>query len=207
MGPIVTQSTSADDNLTGAGTCGSGTGATYQGRCGYGPRQPLLVISPFAKVNYVDHTVTDQSSILRFIEDNWNLGRIGDDATDAIAGSLLGMFKFQSVPAKAVLLDPATGTVAAAANGTKAVANPKSLVTAWIEAELDGSASVNATQGPLTYQWTQTFPANKLATILGGNTANPVVIMANGPGTYQFTLTVTDSNGVQSSDYASIILQ
>lgn len=44
----------------------------YQDRCGYGPRQPLLVISPYAKVNFVDHTITDQSSILRFVEDNWN---------------------------------------------------------------------------------------------------------------------------------------
>jgi phospholipase C len=35
------------------------------------PRLPLLVISPFAKRNYVDSTMTDQSSILRFI-DNWN---------------------------------------------------------------------------------------------------------------------------------------
>jgi phospholipase C len=70
MGPIVTQSNSADDNLSGAGTCGSGASAIYQGRCGYGPRLPLMVILPFAKVNFVDHTVTDQSSILRFIEDN-----------------------------------------------------------------------------------------------------------------------------------------
>ena len=41
------------------------------GRCGYGTRQPLLVISPFAKRNHVDHTLTDQTSVLKFIEDNW----------------------------------------------------------------------------------------------------------------------------------------
>ena len=45
-------------------------------RCGLGPRQPLLVISPFAKPNFVDHTLTDQASVLRFIEDNWDLGFI-----------------------------------------------------------------------------------------------------------------------------------
>src|SRR5579864_3696360 len=78
MSPIVMQSSTSDDQLNGPGSCGSGTSATYQGRCGYGPRLPLLVISPYAKANYVDDTVTDQSSILRFIEDNWNLGRIGD---------------------------------------------------------------------------------------------------------------------------------
>src|SRR5947199_9555773 len=73
MGPIVSQSTTADDNLTGAGACGNGAGSRYQGRCGYGPRLPLVVISPYAKANYVDHSVSDQSSIVRFIEDNWNL--------------------------------------------------------------------------------------------------------------------------------------
>jgi len=73
------------------------------GRCGYGPRLPLLVISPFARANYVDHTVTDQSSILRFIEDNWNLGRIDQispktvaqgGSFDQIAGTLNSMFDF-----------------------------------------------------------------------------------------------------------------
>ena len=47
-------------------------------RCDYGPRLPLIVISPWVRSNYVDHTVTDQTSVLRFIEDNWNLGRLGD---------------------------------------------------------------------------------------------------------------------------------
>ena len=59
-----------------------------QGRCGYGPRLPLLVISPWARHNFVDHTMTDQTSILRFVEDNWLGGqRIGDGSFDAIANS------------------------------------------------------------------------------------------------------------------------
>ena len=112
MGPIVNQSSTPDDQLTGPGACG-GPNGVYQGRCGYGPRQPLLVISPWAKVNYVDSTVTDQSSTLRFIEDNWNLGRIGDDSADAIAGSLLPMFDFSHGPqAPRLILDPSTGNAA-----------------------------------------------------------------------------------------------
>jgi phospholipase C len=50
--------------------------AGVQGRCGYGPRLPLLIVSPYAKTNYVDHTLTDQTSILRFIEDNWLKGQV-----------------------------------------------------------------------------------------------------------------------------------
>jgi phospholipase C len=82
----------------------------YQGRFGYGPRLPLLVISPFAKQNFVDHGVTDQSSVLRFIEDNWNLGQIGNSSFDALAGSLVNLFDFGSAnPAPALILNPQTG--------------------------------------------------------------------------------------------------
>jgi phospholipase C len=73
---------------------------------------PLLVISPFARQNYVDHQVTDQSSILRFIEDNWSLGRIGNGSTDEKAGTLDGFFDFTSGRRAArLLLDPVTGLV------------------------------------------------------------------------------------------------
>jgi phospholipase C len=207
MGPIVNQSATADDFLNGTGFCGAGGVSPYQSRCGYGPRQPLLVISPFAKVNYVDHTVTDQASILQFIEDNWNLGRIGDNSADAYAGTLLNMFKFTNPPAKAVILDPSTGQAATTgANGTKAVANPKGAFSTWIEAELDGTQSTSFDGGPVTYSWTQ-LPAGKQATITGANSATPFVVLGSGPGTYSFVLTVTDSAGNQSSDTATIILQ
>jgi phospholipase C len=94
MGPIVSQSNTADDALTGAGLCGTAKADAYEDRCGYGPRLPLLVISPFARINAVDHTITDQSSILRSIEDNWNLGRIGNQSFDGLAGPLSNLFDF-----------------------------------------------------------------------------------------------------------------
>jgi phospholipase C len=71
--------------------------------------EPLLVISPWAKVNFVDHGVNDQSSILRFIEDNWNLGGIGDQSFDERAGSLLALFDLRASHTRKLLLDPATG--------------------------------------------------------------------------------------------------
>jgi phospholipase C len=112
MGPIVSQSNTSEDALSSPGHCGTAKSATDQGRCGYGPRLPLLVISALAKVNYVDHTVTDQSSILQLIEDNWNLGRIGGGSFDEKAGSLLGMFDFgDEGQARKLFLDPSTGLV------------------------------------------------------------------------------------------------
>jgi phospholipase C len=125
MGPIVNQSSVAEDQLllspdaTGkiVPSCGTPSakqvgGAAQNGRCGYGPRLPLLVVSPYAKKNYVDHRVTDQSSVTRFIEDNWNLGRIGNGSTDAIAGSLNGLFDFDDhARGSKLILDPVSGRV------------------------------------------------------------------------------------------------
>jgi phospholipase C len=119
MGPIVNQSTGPADALTGPNACG--TAATSLpglnpanlhalGRCGYGMRQPFIVISPFAKDNYVDHTLTDQTSVMRFIEDNWLKGqRIGQGNFDAISSTIFGMFDFTSTRSGVLLLNPSNG--------------------------------------------------------------------------------------------------
>jgi phospholipase C len=121
MGPIVNQSTGPADALTGDGTCGDGStalpgidtaNAHAQGRCGYGPRLPLLIISPWARPNFVDHHVSDQTSIIRFIEDRWLDGqRLGRGSFDAIAGSIETMFDFTQQPLPPLLLDESTGVV------------------------------------------------------------------------------------------------
>ncbi len=110
--PIFNGSSSVIDALSGSGVCGSGVPSLGDAevRCGYGPRLALLVISPYAKSNFVDHTITDLTSILRFIEDNWSLGRIGGGSYDAIAGPLTNMFQFSGRRrTRRLFLDPDTG--------------------------------------------------------------------------------------------------
>ena len=119
MSPIVNQSATAADGLTGPGACGTGanalpgvaTGTAHaQGRCGYGPRIPLLVVSPWARENFVDHTTTNQASILRFIEDNWLNGtRIGGGSFDSISNPITNMFDFHKRSMRKLILDPTTG--------------------------------------------------------------------------------------------------
>lgn len=119
MPPIVNQSTdSSNDTLAGSLHCGAGNTTSlggYLDRCGYGTRLPLLAISPYAKQNYVDHALTDTTSVLRFIEDNWNLGRLGNGSFDALSGTLDGLFNFTSTPnpsARQLILNDSTGTTA-----------------------------------------------------------------------------------------------
>jgi phospholipase C len=105
------------------GKCGIGmplcgiTGHPVNGRCGPGPRLPFLVISPWAKPNYVSHAEIEQASVIRFIEDNWLNGeRLGEGSFDALSGSIMDMFDFTSTGGKtsAVQLNPATGEVVSA---------------------------------------------------------------------------------------------
>jgi phospholipase C len=129
LGAIVNTSATAEDvktgrgdALTSPGMCGTGTTALpgvnpatthAQGRCGYGPRMPYMVISPWARRNFVDHTMTDQSSTIHFIEDNW-LGakRIGQGSYDGIASSITQMFDFNRPPDFGLfLLNDQTGEV------------------------------------------------------------------------------------------------
>ncbi|MGO9995250.1 MAG: phospholipase C [Steroidobacteraceae bacterium] len=127
-GPIVSQSNIPDtgsspvyDHLAGAGNCGTPVSGTTLGRCGHGPRLPLLVISPWSNQNFVDHTMTNQASIINFIESNWNLGYIdgptpvANGSFDRLAGSLANMFNFNSAPNLAPLLLTCSGAVAASA--------------------------------------------------------------------------------------------
>ncbi len=113
MPPIVNQSTSTADALTGVGMCGNGAGslAAQQARCGYGPRLPFLVVSPYAKKNYVDSTVIDQSSVVKFIEENWDLPQIGNGSFDQIAGPIDNMFNWNNQRSEKLVLDPSTGQV------------------------------------------------------------------------------------------------
>jgi phospholipase C len=117
--PQVNESNTMADGWPNRRTCGTGSNALpgvasrtlhAQGRCGFGPRVPLLIVSPWTERNFVDHTATDNASILRFIEDNWlQSQRIGQGSFDAISRPITNLFDFKSPDGKVMPLDPATG--------------------------------------------------------------------------------------------------
>jgi phospholipase C len=91
-------------------TVGSGNG-----RCGYSQRLPLIVISPYTQDNYVSSNLTDTTSVVKFIEDNWLHGNRIPGSFDATSGSLDapgGLLDFQVRPhLQPVILNPTTGAV------------------------------------------------------------------------------------------------
>jgi phospholipase C len=126
MPPVVNHSNDPVNDY--APTCGSNPHNSNLGlgdandRCGYGARLPFMVISPYAKSNYISHTVIDQTSPMKFIEENWKTGGVpdtfGQRSYDTIAGSVDDMFDFGnhgSTPK--VCLSPVNGSVVAPVSG------------------------------------------------------------------------------------------
>jgi phospholipase C len=63
---------------------------------GPGFRVPMLVVSPYVGQNEISHKTFEFGSIIRFIEDNWNLGRLG--TTDETTKSIASIFHFNQSP-------------------------------------------------------------------------------------------------------------
>lgn len=59
---------------------------------GYGFRVPMLVVSPYARRGFIDHDVTDHTSILKFIAANWGLPPL--TAREANATDMMSAFSF-----------------------------------------------------------------------------------------------------------------
>jgi phospholipase C len=91
-------------------TVGSGNG-----RCGYSQRLPMIVISPYTRDNYVSNNLTDTTSVVKFIEQNWLHGQTIPGSFDATSGSLDargGLLDFNTRPHfEPLILNPTTGAV------------------------------------------------------------------------------------------------
>jgi phospholipase C len=133
---VLNPSSSGADNLTNtvkgkinatnptSGQCGTAAQgsplAGEQGRCGLGPRLPLVVVSPCAAPNAIDSNLSSQASIVNFIEYNWHLPAINgsfdqalkaQDKAEGVDFDLEGLFDFRQCDTPAVQLDPVTGQV------------------------------------------------------------------------------------------------
>ncbi len=107
---LANQSQSAADTLTGSGQCGTGT-PKFGGQGALRLRTPTSVPGHLAvrQGGFADHTLTDQSSIIHFIQQNWHLPFISGSA-DQYSGSLMNMFDFaRHEPNPPLFLDPVTG--------------------------------------------------------------------------------------------------
>jgi len=71
-------------------------GADLAKYAGPGERVPAIIVSPYARAGYISPTVYQFGSILKYIEQNWNLGSLG--TTDRNAASILNCFDYAQTP-------------------------------------------------------------------------------------------------------------
>jgi phospholipase C len=181
---------------------------TANDRCGYGPRVPLLVISPYAPANTVSHNITDNASITRFIEDNWLGGeRLGAGSFDSVAGSLDaagGLLNFTAPPHyNELVLNPGTGAVVSDNNPDVVPGQPTAVAATAGNTQATVTFSPPSSNGgPPVNSYTvtatdTTHPANGGQTATGP--ASPITVsgLTNGD-TYTFNVTATNNVGTGS---------
>jgi len=74
---------------------------------GYGPRVPMVILSPYARPNCVTHHVSDFTSVLKLIEERWNLPHL--TARDDQAYDMLDAFDFDQRPNPPLVIPLPTG--------------------------------------------------------------------------------------------------
>lgn len=81
---------------------------------GLGPRVPMLIISPYAQPGYISHTQYEFSSVLKFIEDRFNLTPLSE--RDANANDTTDSFNFSQPPNPPLILTPRACPINTATN-------------------------------------------------------------------------------------------
>jgi phospholipase C len=152
VGPTLFPSNTAKDALTGVGACqfkNESSKVEHDNRCGLGPRLPFMLISPYAKSNYVDNTLTEQSSIIKFVEQNWSLPSIGAGSEDVDSGSVDNMFEFGNAQrAPKVILNETSGEVVSETPGETPAVGPEGPAGPQGEPGSAGANGSNGATGP-----------------------------------------------------------
>ncbi|HET7017340.1 MAG TPA: alkaline phosphatase family protein [Streptosporangiaceae bacterium] len=166
---------------------------TRNDRCGFGPRLPMLVISPWTKQNFVSHTRIDTDSVLSFIEDNWGSGKRIADSYDAISAPLdsAGLLDFKIKPhLTPIILDPKTGEIVPAPTVTSV--KPAS-------GTHKGGTKVTISGKNFTGTTTVLFGKKKGTKVKVVSAAKITVISPAGTGTVHVVVTATGGSSSSTS--------
>jgi phospholipase C len=167
----------------------------------FGPRSPALVVSPFAIPGYVSHTTYDFASVLKTIEEAYNLAPL--TARDANANDMLDVFNFDQTPNPPLILTPRI--CSPASNTTLSfppteVGQPSAIETVTMSNY--GPSTLNFTNFSITgtnaSDFSETTACSSLAPPRAGGKATTctinVTFTPGGQGNRTATLTVTDSD-------------
>lgn len=170
---------------------------------GLGPRVPLIVISPYAKSGFINHSLGEFSSFVKFIEANWDLPSLGQRDSLSQIDNLMDYFDFGQHPLPPLILKPVSySTALIVPVGTKQFGRQYRIHGALNY--LLGSDKQNFVYSVIYTLSTQPIEHN----VIIDNTPypmNPVASYSGGvlyqyttklpPGNHTFTFSFTDSAG------------
>ncbi|MGH9432398.1 MAG: alkaline phosphatase family protein [Terriglobia bacterium] len=167
---------------------------------GLGPRVPLLIISPYAQAGYISHTQYEFASVLKFIEEAFNLPAL--TARDANASDTTDSFNFSQAPLSPLILSPQTCPINAASSvyygGQELSTSSPPYVVTLTNIR---TRTITVSNVAITGDFTQT---NNCTTLKVGKTCNITISFApTQTGPLTGTLTITD-NDVTSPQIVSL---
>jgi hypothetical protein len=146
---------------------------------------------------FVPQVYTSAPTAVPLGDQNFTAGAGSPTVSQQICGTTDGCIAVYSVTPQQSPAAPGTG-VTIVVNGP----GGSTFVTVSNQITLDASRSSSSNPGTLTYAWTPS-PGFSNVAIVGGNTATPIVQLPS-PGTYQFTLTVTDATGASATSTITV---
>jgi phospholipase C len=172
---------------------------------GYGPRVPMIIISPYAKQGYISHTLYSFESVLKFIEERYSLPPLTE--RDANANDMLDSFNFFQTPQPPFILktrgcpllsttnvrfgNVPVGTASLVDTVTFMNQRPKALHISSVVATGDFSVSACTTQTinpgascdlDITFKPTVTGVRNGTLTVTDDDAGSPQVVRLLGMG-------------------------
>lgn len=126
---------------------------------GYGPRVPLIILSPYAKKSYISHTLYEFASVLKFIEEDFGLAPLGD--RDANANDTLDSFDFLGSPLPPLVLSPRQCPLLSAATApfSTTVVGQNSQYTVVLSNQRSSTLSISSVSVTKEFSQTNDCPA------------------------------------------------
>jgi phospholipase C len=174
---------------------------------GFGPRVPLITISPYTVPGTVNHDLGEFASFDKFIEENWQLGNLGQRDALSQVSDLMDLFNFTQTPDPPdivpVLPDthiieiPETEASKAGATTTGAISPPVVSQGANVVYSVIYTGTSTVLTHTVTIDGTVYTLADK-GKVTDGELYALTVQMTT-PGTYHTVFTITDANGTDTA--------
>jgi phospholipase C len=172
---------------------------------GLGPRVPMIVISPYAKPGHISHTQYEFSSVLKFIEERFNLPFL--TTRDAGANDTTDSFNFSQTPLSPLVLTQRTCPIVSSTGGVFFGGQAVSTTSSSFAVTLDNIRTTDITVSKIstagdfsqtnncttlkpnqkctinvTFQPSQTGPRSGTLTVVDNDVTSPQVVSLTGTG-------------------------